>query len=677
MDQLEPIFAEELGLSLRATIATDEPQPVDVIQPMIFAVQLGLVATWRAHGLQPAAVLGHSVGEIAAAVTAGMLTLEQGARLVCRRSVLLRSVVGQGALIMVNLAPEEAERRLAGRQDAVLAIAAAPSSSVIAGDIPAIAELADRLRAEGLAVRPVDTDVAFHSPQMDPLLAGLTAAAADLPPSPAAIDVYNTALADPRDDQPRDGRYWAANLRGQVRFGAAVSAALADGYRLFVEVSPHPVVEHSVLETFDALEITDGFVTHTLRRNRPELQTLLANLAALYCHGAAVSWPALWPAGELVDLPPIAWQRRQLWAAEPAAGSGQGEQHDPASHTLLGARSTVRGATPAQLWLTYLDRASRPYPGNHPVRDVEIIPAAVLLNTFHSAALATGQWSDLADVALRVPVSVTKPRDLQVVLQNSSIRLSSRIAGAEADELGWVTHTTATIEAHTGPAVAGSDQPVPPLEQELPTGYVIERLATLGVAAMGFSWTVERLQRGESVLVAEVQAEPSGDASAGSWAPMLDAVLSIASVAFSGPPTLRMPAHIHRLSLAESCPARARITTRVLGNNTVDVEVSDLDGTPVASFSRLRYGMLGEDDGAIANPRELVHPIAWAPLPTALLTTGSAATLPPVVLVGADCPLLARLAGRLAAGAVPYRVASGPDQLRPEELTGQHLIVVV
>jgi 6-methylsalicylic acid synthase len=672
MDTLEPIFSEEMGVSLREKILDDSPQPVDVIQPMIFAVQVGLAAAWRSHGVRPDAVIGHSVGEIAAAVTAGIFSLEHGARLVCRRSVLLRQVLGRGALAMVNLPTAEAERLLGDRSDVVVAVAASPGSAVIAGDIPAVAQLSEQWREQGLVVRPVDTDVAFHSPQMDPLLDALAAAAADLEPRTADLRIYSTALADPRSDAVRDGRYWATNLRGQVRFAQAVTAAIEDGYRLFVEISGHPVVEHSVTEAFEALGVEDAYVAHSLRRNRPEREELLTNLGLLYCHGASVDWSTMWPEGNLAALPTTAWQRRRHWAEEPVNRAGLAEQHDPAGHTLLGARSNVRSTTPAHVWLTYLDRDSRPYPGDHPVREVEIIPAAVLLNTFLTASAETGSWSDLTDVALRVPVSVTGPRDLQVVLQNGAIRLSSRIAEDSVDDKGWVTHTSAAIEAQAWKANAVTGASDVLADEDLPTDYVIQRLATLGVAAMGFGWAVQRISRGDGVLVAEVRADRDDDEAPATWASVLDAVLSIASVAFTGPPTLRMPAHIHRVTLAPTSPARARITVRVIGNHTVDVEIADLDGVVVGELSRLRYGILGDDVGAISNPRQLVHELNWLPAEPGTVTDRA-----PVVLVGPDTALLGRLTERLGVEGIEHRVAARPEDLHDSELAGEHLLVVV
>ncbi|WP_242900819.1 type I polyketide synthase [Actinomadura terrae] len=671
MREIDPVFQEEIGFSPIEVIRHDSPLPVDVAQPMIYAAQVALSASWRAAGVRPDAVIGHSVGEIAAAVAAGVFTAEQGARLVCRRSLLLRRVVGQGAMLMVALPPEDVAEMLGDRSDVAVAVAAATRSTVVSGDPAAVEEFGERLKAEGVAVRRVDSDVAFHSPAMEPLLDGLEAAAADLAPRPAEVPLYTTALDDPRDGAVRDGAYWAANLRRTVRFMHAVTAAREDGYRMFLEVSPHPVVEHSILETLDDLGgSADSCVAHSMRRNRPERRTLLENLAVLHCHGAPVDWSALWPQGGPADLPPAPWRHRPHWIEESDARPQVLERHDPRGHTLLGGRTSVNGSTPATVWLTSLDRETRPYPGDHPVREVEIVPAAVLLNTFLTAASAAdGRRPDLTGVGLHVPVTVTRPREVQIVLQDAMLRLSSRIADSTPDDRAWVTHTTATREVRTEPLPPGG--PIPETGTDLAPGYVVERLATLGVAAMGFAWELPRVRAGDGVLAVDAQVG-DGEEPPHTWAPLLDAALSAASVAFGGDPVLRMPAHVHRVALDGASPARALVLVRVVGEDTVDVEIRDTAGTVIGRLDRLRYGVLEGDTAVLTSPRRLVHELVWRPLPEL-----PAATRTRVVLVGPDTALLGRLTERLGAADVPFRVAATPEDLAESELAGGHTIVVV
>ncbi|WP_242911398.1 acyltransferase domain-containing protein [Actinomadura terrae] len=281
VDVLEPVFAREIGFSPRAVLTGGDLGGVDRVQSLIFAMQVGLAALLRDRGAAPAAVIGHSVGEVAAVVTGGALSLEEGARLVCRRSTLLRRAAGKGAMVMVALPFAEVEARLRGRADAVAAIAAAPAATVVAGRPRTVDALIALWRAEGVGTFRVRSDVAFHSPHMDPLLDDLVKAGADLRPRNYAVPVYSTVLPDPRTPPAADGAYWAANLRNPVRLVAAVTAAVEDGLRSFLEVSPHPVVTHSISRTLAELGVTDGFVSGTLRRHKPEAETLDAVLNRL------------------------------------------------------------------------------------------------------------------------------------------------------------------------------------------------------------------------------------------------------------------------------------------------------------------------------------------------------------------------------------------------------------
>jgi 6-methylsalicylic acid synthase len=248
---------------------------------MIFVMQVGLAALLRARGARPAAVIGHSVGEIAAAVVGGALSLADGARLSCRRSRLLRRVAGQGAMVMATVPFAEAELRLADTAGAVAAIASAPSATVISGTPQAVTDLTRQWQAEGISMFAVASDVAFHSPHMAPLLADLAASASDLVPGPYAVPVYSTALLDPRTMPTADGEYWAANLGNPVRLVAAISAAAEDGYRRFLEISPHPVLTHSIGKTLEELGVRDGLVSGTLRRNKPGMPAVDAVLRTL------------------------------------------------------------------------------------------------------------------------------------------------------------------------------------------------------------------------------------------------------------------------------------------------------------------------------------------------------------------------------------------------------------
>ena len=650
IDRLAPVYATELGLPLRAALAGGELGGVDLVQPLIWAVQLGVAEVLRGLRLRPAAVIGHSVGEIAAAVVAGVLDLEAAARLVCRRSRLLRRVAGRGAMAMVALPYAEVCRRLDGAPELAAAVDAAPDSTVVSGHRDALDALVADWAGDGVLVRRVASDVAFHSPQMDPLLDEL-AAAADSRPAEPAVPVYSTALEDPRAPAPRDGAYWAANLRRPVRFRPAVQAALADGYRTFVELSPHPVVTHSIGDVAAAEGAAGALVLGTLRRAEPERAALLTAVGALAVAGAEPDWAALHPRGRLVALPRRAWQRVQHWQPPATAVAPAPTRHQPGSATLLGARTEV-GGTGLQVWGTTLDAPTRPYPGNHTVHGVEIVPGAVLLATFLAAAGA----SALADVELQAPLTVDPARDVQLVRDSGALRLASREAGGDGP---WLANAAARVPATAGPP-AGWPAADPGNRRPADPGDVTAHQRAVGVPSMAFGWRVRELARGPDSVWARVSAGAEG---AGyGWAPLLDAVLSVAPLAVPGDPVLRMISRLGAVRLAGDPPGEVTVLVRSTGaasrRAATDAVVLDGAGRSVAELTGLEYAELDGAAAAPAPPVALVHRTAWRPYQPA-------GGPPPrrVAVVGGDAATRQAVAGALRAAGIRWTPSVRPEML--------------
>lgn len=583
VDEVEPIFAEEIGFSPRQVLADGDLDTIDRVQTMIFVMQLGLARLWNAYGVAPKAVIGHSVGEIAAAVTAGAMTVADGARLICRRSRLLRQAEGKGAMVMVGLSFEEAAQRLAGRTDLVAAISSAPGSTVLSGDVAAVDAVVDEWPAEGIVVRRVASDVAFHSPHMESLAVELAAVTADLAFGAPRIPMYTTALADPRSTSVLDSAYWAANLREPVRLTAATTAAAQDGHRVFLEISPHPVVAHSVTETLSENGFEDVFVGTSLRRNQPECSAFLIAVGTAYCHGVEVDWSRLQPAGGPADLPPYAWQHRRHWRESYGEDGNPG--HDVHSHTLLGAVGGLAGSR-TRVWRTSLEDANRPYPGSHTLNGVEIVPAAVLVNTFLHAA--EDEDVTLTGVEMTHPLMTAERRQIQVVHEPPALRLAARTpAGPDEPEPAWLVHATADVAA---PGQVKPDMlPDAGALTTIDPGFVRERLAAVGVPSTGFEWTIETLLGGDGVLRATVR---TGEA--GSWTPALDAAMSVAPCVFPGDPVLRMVVRIDEVVLTGAPPSTVIVHAAVdpAADDTVRVLLADVDGRVAGHLAGLRYPVI-------------------------------------------------------------------------------------
>jgi acyl transferase domain-containing protein/acyl carrier protein len=314
-------ISAETGWSLFDVLEGRHPlEGADVIQPTIWAMEIGLAALWRSWGVHPDYVLGHSMGESAAAYVAGALTLPESAAVICRRSALALTVSGAGAMASVELTAEQAAQEISEVRD-VVSIAAinSPTSTVLSGDPLVLKELVARLEARDVFGRMIQVDFASHSPQMDvltdPLIRGLDA----LAPQAGTVPVYSTVLGEPIDGSTMDATYWARNLREPVGFGPAVAKLIEQGPVVFIEMSPHPILLNGIGEYLAATEAR-GHAVPSLRRDEPELATVLDALGAAHRHGVRVDWQAVEePGARAVRLPAYPWQRKRYWFADNAA----------------------------------------------------------------------------------------------------------------------------------------------------------------------------------------------------------------------------------------------------------------------------------------------------------------------------------------------------------------------
>ena len=311
--EVEPLIARESGFSVTKAISAPETVTgIDRIQPTLFTMQVALAATMRSYGVQPGAVIGHSMGEVAAAVVAGALSLEDGVRVICCRSRLMSTHrwfrgdgVG-GTACRASAFGTDGSRR----DDVVLAVVASPQSTVIGGATQTVRDLVAAWEQRGVLAREIAVDVASHSPQVDPILDELADVLAELDPDDTEVPFYSATLFDPREQPVWDAWYWADNLRHTVRFAAAVQAALEDGYRVFAELAPHPLLTHAVEQTAGSLDMPLAALA-AMRREQELPHGLRGFLADLHSAGAAVDFSVLYPGGQLVDAPLPTWTHRR------------------------------------------------------------------------------------------------------------------------------------------------------------------------------------------------------------------------------------------------------------------------------------------------------------------------------------------------------------------------------
>jgi acyl transferase domain-containing protein/acyl carrier protein len=300
-----------LGYSFRERMETEEDalSHTEVAQTAIFALQAGLTALWREWGVVPDAVVGHSVGEVAAAHASGALSLEEGAIVAACRGRAMEPARGLGGMVAVELPAAEVEPLLAGLDLAVAAVNS-PASTTVAGAPEALDELVRRLERLGLTGRRLRVEYAFHTVQMDPCVRELQPLLAGLRPRAATTPMVSSVTGEPVTGMDLDAGYWCANVRQPVRFAEALGRLAGDA--TFLEVGPHPVLSVAVSQTLDAAVL--AVVLASLRRGRDERETLLEALGALWVQGRAVDWPGVLPdGGRQVRLPPYPFQRQRYW----------------------------------------------------------------------------------------------------------------------------------------------------------------------------------------------------------------------------------------------------------------------------------------------------------------------------------------------------------------------------
>ncbi len=421
-----------------------------VVQPVLCAVGVALAALWQSWGIRPDAVVGHSMGEVAAAYVAGALDLEDAARVICCRSQLLRRIAGQGAMLVVEQTSAEAEA-LCEAHAGLISVAAVNDarSTVLAGDPAALETVAEQLRERGVFARRVLVDVASHSPQVEPLLDELRALLADLRPQTARLPIYSTVTASAASGPVFDADYWVRNLRQPVQFGPAVAALIGRGHDLFLEVSPHPVLTPS-LELLIRQSGRAGAALASLRRELPERRQLLETLGLLYAQRCEPDWFGIYPLpGALVALPAYPWQRERCWSEPPAAAL---LPQPGGVHPLLGQHLAPAGAAEHEYWELDFGPPTLPYLRDHRVLGRAVLPAAAALEQ----ALAAGRaWLDtdaleLEQVAFQQMLAFAPEelRRVQLALTAQApdarqFELFSR--ALPADGQPWTAHVTGTL----------------------------------------------------------------------------------------------------------------------------------------------------------------------------------------------------------------------------------------
>lgn len=435
-----------------------------IAQPAIFALQVGLCALLESWGLKPGGVIGHSVGELAAAYVAGSLELEDALRVIFYRSTIMQRITGNGKMMSI-LSNWENVNELIGTTGADVCIAAVndAKSTVVAGSALALEQLELECKTRSLSCLYLPVDYAFHSPQLSPYQEELREALRGIAPKQGTIPQWSTLSGGPITGTEHHADYWAEQMCRPVRFADAIDAASQEGSPLFVEIGPHAVLKGSIESSIRNSQ-KDGAVIPTLMKEKNDRLQLLRAAAQLYRYGIELHWDRLFAGGSLVPLPAYPWQRESYWYEQ----GSEMQAALPSSHSaipsakLCGQRLRLPGQLPYRIWHNTLDITRYPWLQDHQIQHSIVVPGAAFIEIV-LAAMQERYEPDavyvLKDLQIRRALFLPPAgsRSIQLHITDQAMEeysFQTYSSDNEADPTRWEEHVTGNIALVQREAIA-------------------------------------------------------------------------------------------------------------------------------------------------------------------------------------------------------------------------------
>jgi len=454
MQECDALFQSLAGWSLLAELDKDEADSrvnhTVVVQPAVMAVQISLVKLYEHYGIRPAAVVGHSIGEVAAAYAAGALTLEQAVAVIYHRSQAQSLASGKGSMLAVGLSLDEAHRLIEPYRE-VVAIGAVngPEMLTLSGDSLPLQQIAELLEARGIFNRPVKVQVAYHSHHMDVIKDIMLDALAHVQGAKATTPLYSTVTGHRESGTNLNADYWFQNARLPVLFTDALTAMIHNGFNTFVEVGPHPVLisgGEALIEKLGA----DAIMAPAMTRREPEATVFLQSLAQLAARGLKPDVEKMFGSGRrYVRLPKNPWQHQRYWFETPVAAATRLGQFE---HPFLKRQTQMVTEQGLAVWDATLDVQKFPYLRDHQVDGEIVFPATGHIEL--AWAVASEQFRHESfflenlhfDSPLILPDNSRHPLEtrLEIVSGEGDYRICSRPAD-ETGETQWSSHSSGRI----------------------------------------------------------------------------------------------------------------------------------------------------------------------------------------------------------------------------------------
>jgi acyl transferase domain-containing protein/acyl carrier protein len=510
VEKCDAIFRKLAGWPLLDEMTADEAHSriheTRVAQPAIFAVQVGLAELWRAWGIVPDAVVGHSVGEAAAAYVSGALSLEDAVQVIYTRSRLQQTTAGTGTMLAAGLSRAEAEREIAPYSGEVsIGAINGPQSITLSGDAGVLGRIAASLTERGQFNRFLQVEVPYHSPKMEPIREEMLASLGSIQPRATSTPLFSTVTGARIEGEALTAAYWWSNVRNPVRFSDAMRSLAEWGGRVFIEAGPHPVLARNITECIADLGQA-GVVLGSLRRGEPERAALLSTAGRLYCQGRPLNWKAIAP-GSFVRLPAYAWQRERHWleteaSIEERIGHGMrrtGIAPLAAAHPLLGSRLNL--APSIRCWEAEIDLERLAFLKDHRIQSAVVFPGAAYVEM----ALVAADVNGVEGLEFRKALLPGEdPAQVQFTLTGDEFNIYSGRKGA------WTLHATGRA---SNAEAACSTQDWRAIEGRLPKtlgqAEVYERFARLGLRYGPAFQGIERLSIGDGEAAGRLRS-PAG-----------------------------------------------------------------------------------------------------------------------------------------------------------------------
>nr|WP_268744373.1 SDR family NAD(P)-dependent oxidoreductase [Rhodococcus ruber] len=585
-----------------------------MIQPVLFAVMVSLAELWRSYGVEPAAVIGHSQGEIAAACVAGILSVDDAARLVVLRSAALTALSGDGAMATVWCSAEEAGRRMGSGLS--VATMNGPLSTTVCGSVEEVDSFVAACERDGLRARRIDVDYASHSEQVERIRDALVAV--EVSPRVGEVPLWSTVTGDWVDGADLDSGYWYRNLREPVRFGQGVEALAGLGYGVFVEVSPHPVLTAAMQDCVD-MAGSGAVVVESLRRDQGGLDRFLRSVGGAFVGGVDVDWRSVVRGGGVVDLPTYAFQHTPYWL-EPTGA----QAHPKTDHPLLGDTVELPDGG-GFVHTNRLSLSTHPWLDDHRVHDHAIVAGAALVEMVLRAAEHV-DCGDIEELVIHTPLVI--PENGTVVVR--TVTGSAGKSGARAVTIysgtngEWIRHASSTVV----PAL----QSIPRWETQWPP-LGAEQISlegmyeTLRKRGLGYGHTfcgMRALWRNGETLFAEVALPESEHAAIGRFGihpALLDAtlhpVVQNELVRESADQAVKLPFVWSGVRLYAAGATTLRVTLAPNGAGATRVEATDVSGAPVLLVESLQSLPINTDHLAVSRAVDhgQLFGIDWVPVP--------------------------------------------------------------